>query len=433
MRTVRLPLVVVWPGVVHPQEFFMLDEVVPTHAGVRPRSSWQVAMDGGVDEPPPTSPPSTPAPMCGAASDVEPLLWARNAVITWQPAPVIDVERDEDDAGDGSSDGASAGGLPGPGDYGTAAGNRDLDHDREPVASAGAGARVGTGANPGAGSRGRGCGCCRRARAASDDGARVPLLSVDVVVVGDGGPHLPPAPTLRGVSVLVRPGELVAVVGPVGGGKTTLALACMGEVSAAPAKAVGVRGRVMLCPQTPWIRSASIRDNITMCAQGVPAAVEAGASGDCAAGADAAGADVAGAVNAEALEAAVRACALVPDLDILPCVSANALDVRGAAGRGGETVSRRRACWVGVLRRSGLPTAWHCAPTCAVTRTHGDRRPAPEPPPPVHPRPSPRPCPRALNVSSSLRALAWVATPGTATRQRLESGASRCRADSGSA
>jgi ABC-type Mn2+/Zn2+ transport system ATPase subunit len=58
--------------------------------------------------------------------------------------------------------------------------------------------------------------------------AAAPLAVADGLAVGYGGP-----PALRGVTFAVRPGERVAVLGPNGGGKTTLFRALHGELQPA--------------------------------------------------------------------------------------------------------------------------------------------------------------------------------------------------------
>jgi len=96
----------------------------------------------------------------------------------------------------------------------------------------------------------------------------------------------PPAPesfqssfALRGVRLRVPAGSLVVVVGPVGSGKTSLLLALLGEMRAAPSAAsafslsssppfssplVSVRGSVSYTQQEPYILNATVRENVLM-------------------------------------------------------------------------------------------------------------------------------------------------------------------------
>jgi ABC-type Mn2+/Zn2+ transport system ATPase subunit len=71
-----------------------------------------------------------------------------------------------------------------------------------------------------------------------------PVIAADGLAVGYGG-----RPVLEGVTVEVRRGERVGVLGPNGGGKTTLLRALLGEL--APAEGtVTVAGRCGTVPQT---------------------------------------------------------------------------------------------------------------------------------------------------------------------------------------
>lgn len=74
--------------------------------------------------------------------------------------------------------------------------------------------------------------------------------------------HQPPQ--LRGISLAVRPGELVIVAGPVGAGKSTLIEAILGEVSCVRGGGVRVKAgsRLAYCAQQPWIQAGTVRDNI---------------------------------------------------------------------------------------------------------------------------------------------------------------------------
>ncbi|XP_065757880.1 ATP-binding cassette sub-family C member 4-like [Muntiacus reevesi] len=68
-------------------------------------------------------------------------------------------------------------------------------------------------------------------------------------------------PTLQGLSFTVRPGELLAVVGPVGAGKSSLLSALLGELPPSQGK-VSVLGRIAYVSQKPWVFPGTVRSNI---------------------------------------------------------------------------------------------------------------------------------------------------------------------------
>nr|DBA33080.1 TPA: hypothetical protein GDO54_000812 [Pyxicephalus adspersus] len=68
-------------------------------------------------------------------------------------------------------------------------------------------------------------------------------------------------PTLQNISCSVRPGELLAVIGPVGAGKSSLLSAVLGEL-AKDKGFVDVRGRIAYVSQQPWVFSGTVRSNI---------------------------------------------------------------------------------------------------------------------------------------------------------------------------
>ncbi|KAH0582641.1 hypothetical protein H2248_010564 [Termitomyces sp. 'cryptogamus'] len=68
-------------------------------------------------------------------------------------------------------------------------------------------------------------------------------------------------PTLEGVNLSVKKGELVGVLGRVGAGKTSLLSAIIGDMTRREGEVI-LRGSVAYAPQNPWILSATIRENI---------------------------------------------------------------------------------------------------------------------------------------------------------------------------
>nr|CAB3219630.1 multidrug resistance-associated protein 1-like [Phallusia mammillata] len=68
-------------------------------------------------------------------------------------------------------------------------------------------------------------------------------------------------PTLKNVNFKVSPGELVAVVGHVGSGKSSLISALLGEMEKKHGH-VGVKGSIAYVPQQAWIQNATLQNNI---------------------------------------------------------------------------------------------------------------------------------------------------------------------------
>ncbi|KAM9674298.1 ATP-binding cassette sub-family C member 4-like isoform 3-T3 [Dama dama] len=68
-------------------------------------------------------------------------------------------------------------------------------------------------------------------------------------------------PTLQDLFFTARPGELLAVVGPVGAGKSSLLCAVLGELPPSQGK-VSVHGRIAYVSQQPWVFSGTVRSNI---------------------------------------------------------------------------------------------------------------------------------------------------------------------------
>ncbi|KAG0699189.1 ABC protein [Suillus ampliporus] len=67
---------------------------------------------------------------------------------------------------------------------------------------------------------------------------------------------------VKNVTMTIPRGQLVAVVGPVGSGKSSLLQGLIGEMRKVSGY-VSFSGRIGYCPQTAWIQNATLRDNIT--------------------------------------------------------------------------------------------------------------------------------------------------------------------------
>ncbi|XP_010844169.1 PREDICTED: LOW QUALITY PROTEIN: multidrug resistance-associated protein 4-like [Bison bison bison] len=68
-------------------------------------------------------------------------------------------------------------------------------------------------------------------------------------------------PTLQGLSFTVRPGELLAVVRPMGAGRSSLLRAMLGELPPSQGK-VSVLGRIACVSQQPWVFPGTVKSNI---------------------------------------------------------------------------------------------------------------------------------------------------------------------------
>jgi ATP-binding cassette subfamily C (CFTR/MRP) protein 1 len=69
-------------------------------------------------------------------------------------------------------------------------------------------------------------------------------------------------PTLQDIDLSIKKGELMAIIGRVGDGKSSLLSAILGEMTRSDGK-VTVRGDIAYFSQNSWILSATVKDNIT--------------------------------------------------------------------------------------------------------------------------------------------------------------------------
>uniref|UniRef100_A0AAQ4QV97 ATP-binding cassette, sub-family C (CFTR/MRP), member 3 n=1 Tax=Gasterosteus aculeatus aculeatus TaxID=481459 RepID=A0AAQ4QV97_GASAC len=125
-------------------------------------------------------------------------------------------------------------------------------------------------------------------------------------------------PILHNINVMVPQGSLLAVVGHVGCGKSSLISALLGEVEKLEGE-VSIRGSVAYVPQQAWIQNASLRDNILF---GKP-------------------------YNEQKYCCVLEACALTPDLEVLPGGDMTEIGEKGINLSGGQRqrVSLARALY----------------------------------------------------------------------------------------
>ncbi|XP_035389254.1 canalicular multispecific organic anion transporter 2 isoform X3 [Electrophorus electricus] len=125
-------------------------------------------------------------------------------------------------------------------------------------------------------------------------------------------------PALHNINAMVPQGSLLAVVGHVGCGKSSLVSALLGEMENLEGE-ISVRGSVAYVPQQAWIQNATLRDNILF---GKPY-VE------------------------QKYRCVLNACALTPDLDVLPGGDQTEIGEKGINLSGGQRqrVSLARALY----------------------------------------------------------------------------------------
>ena len=113
--------------------------------------------------------------------------------------------------------------------------------------------------------------------------------------------------TLQNLSLKIRKGQLAAVVGPVGCGKTSFISALLDEMFCVEGS-VAIQGKISYHNQQPWILNANIRDNILF---GLP-------------------------LDESRLEACIEASALIPDLKTLPAGLNTEIGEKGINLSGGQ-------------------------------------------------------------------------------------------------
>uniref|UniRef100_A0A674N5W4 ABC-type glutathione-S-conjugate transporter n=1 Tax=Takifugu rubripes TaxID=31033 RepID=A0A674N5W4_TAKRU len=148
----------------------------------------------------------------------------------------------------------------------------------------------------------------------ADNVSKAPLTSEDVVIENGTFSWSATGP----ISVRVPRGSLVAVVGPVGSGKSSLLSAMLGETEKRCGH-VTVKGSVAYVPQQAWIQNATVQDNILFGREKLKTWYQR----------------------------VLEACALLPDLDILPAGDATEIGEKGLNLSGGQKqrVSLARAVY----------------------------------------------------------------------------------------
>lgn len=120
--------------------------------------------------------------------------------------------------------------------------------------------------------------------------------------------HVPTFRGLHNLNLKLPRGKLIAIVGPIGSGKSSLLNALVGEMRSAEGSKVTFSGSVGYSPQQAWIQNATIRENITF---GRP-------------------------FSAKVYHTVLKACALEKDLRLFPDGDQTEIGEKGANLSGGQ-------------------------------------------------------------------------------------------------
>ncbi|XP_009463507.1 PREDICTED: canalicular multispecific organic anion transporter 1 [Nipponia nippon] len=123
---------------------------------------------------------------------------------------------------------------------------------------------------------------------------------------------------IRDVTLDIAPGSLVAVVGAVGSGKSSLLSAMLGEMENIKGH-VNIQGSLAYVPQQAWIQNATLKDNILFGSE----------------------------LDEARYQQVIKACALLPDLELLPAGDQTEIGEKGINLSGGQKqrVSLARAVY----------------------------------------------------------------------------------------
>uniref|UniRef100_A0A8B9G511 Canalicular multispecific organic anion transporter 1 n=1 Tax=Amazona collaria TaxID=241587 RepID=A0A8B9G511_9PSIT len=123
---------------------------------------------------------------------------------------------------------------------------------------------------------------------------------------------------IRDVNLDITPGSLVAVVGAVGSGKSSLVSAMLGEMEHIKGH-INIQGSLAYVPQQAWIQNATLKDNILFGSE----------------------------LDEARYQQVIKACALLPDLELLPAGDQTEIGEKGINLSGGQKqrVSLARAVY----------------------------------------------------------------------------------------
>eukprot|EP00164_Ancoracysta_twista_P003660 GFYU01004901.1.p1 GENE.GFYU01004901.1~~GFYU01004901.1.p1 ORF type:complete len:1550 (+),score=481.01 GFYU01004901.1:223-4872(+) len=112
---------------------------------------------------------------------------------------------------------------------------------------------------------------------------------------------------LRDLNITVEPGQLVAIVGLVGSGKSSVLSALLKDMTTVSGS-VNVSGKVAYCAQQSWIQNSTLRDNILFGSR----------------------------YDEDRYVKVLHACQLMPDLDVLPAGDLTEIGEKGINLSGGQ-------------------------------------------------------------------------------------------------
>ncbi|XP_010145575.1 PREDICTED: canalicular multispecific organic anion transporter 1 [Eurypyga helias] len=123
---------------------------------------------------------------------------------------------------------------------------------------------------------------------------------------------------IKDVTLDIAPGSLVAVVGAVGSGKSSLVSAMLGEMQNIKGH-INIQGSLAYVPQQAWIQNATLKDNILFGSE----------------------------LDEVRYQQVIKACALLPDLELLPAGDQTEIGEKGINLSGGQKqrVSLARAVY----------------------------------------------------------------------------------------
>ncbi|CAD5116964.1 DgyrCDS5802 [Dimorphilus gyrociliatus] len=134
------------------------------------------------------------------------------------------------------------------------------------------------------------------------------VCSADAIRIEDGTFSWDERPSLKNIQLNVKTGSLVAIIGRVGDGKSSLLSAILGEMTTLEGKVTMNSRRLAYVPQQAWIQNLSLKNNILFDKL----------------------------LNSKSYTKVINACALKSDMDVLPAGDETEIGERGINVSGGQ-------------------------------------------------------------------------------------------------